>query len=157
MGYYEIMMIVRPDVEANDQEEALSGLTAVISKQGGTVSAVLDWRKRRLSYEINKVREGQYYLIYFSGDGSIISELEHYFRVTDAIIRYMVVAIDERDFEAAAQKAVVDTAVVGVPQEEEVATSEATETAAEGESEAEDLPTKVEPQGPATELENPEE
>jgi small subunit ribosomal protein S6 len=129
MGLYEIMMIIRPDLEANEQEETVSGLTAVIAKQGGTVSTVLDWRKRKLSYEINKLREGQYYLVYFSGDGAIIPELEHYFRVTDAVIRYMVVSVDEKDFDAAAEKAAAEAAAVDTLQDEEAVTAE-TETPA---------------------------
>ncbi|MBM4235078.1 MAG: 30S ribosomal protein S6 [Firmicutes bacterium] len=137
MGLYEIMMIIRTDLEANEQEEAVSGLTAVIAKQGGTVSTVLDWRKRKLSYEINKLREGQYYLVYFSGDGAIIPELEHYFRVTDAVIRYMVVAIDEKDFEAAADKAAAEAAAVDTLQEEEAVTEE-TEVLATGTDERTD-------------------
>lgn len=131
MGLYEIMMIIRPDLEANEQEETVSGLTAVIAKQGGTVSTVLDWRKRKLSYEINKLREGQYYLVYFSGDGAIIPELEHYFRVTDAVIRYMVVSVDEKDFDAAAEKAAAEAAAVDTLQDEEAVTAE-TETLAAG-------------------------
>ncbi len=181
MGLYEIMVIIRADLEANEQEEAVSGLTAVIAKQGGKVSTVLDWRKRKLAYEINKLREGQYYLVYFSGDGAIIPELEHYFRVTDAVIRYMIVTVDEKDFEAAAEKAAADAAAVDVLQEEEAVTAETeepaagtgeeadaedevaeekeTETAAEEEVEAEDAPAETEQQEveAETEEEKPEE
>lgn len=105
MGLYETMIILRPDLETEEQESVLSGFTAVVANHGGEVSTVLDWRKRRLAYEINKYREGHYYLIYFSGAGTIIPELEHYFKVTDAIIRNMVVSVEEKDFAAAAEKA----------------------------------------------------
>ncbi len=124
MGLYEIMMIIRPDLEADEQEEAVSGLTAVIAKHGGTVSTVLDWRKRKLTYEINKLREGHYYLVYFSGEGAIIPELEHYFRVTDAVIRYMVVSVDEKDYEAAAEKAAVEAAASDTLQGDEAVTAD---------------------------------
>lgn len=112
MGLYEIMLITRPDIEAEETEEALSSLTAVIAKHGGEASAVVDWRKRKLAYEINKHREGHYYLVYFSGEGTIIPELEHYFKVTDAIIRYIVVSVDEKDYAAAADKASAAAAAV---------------------------------------------
>ncbi len=181
MGLYEIMMIIRADLEANEQEETVSGLTAVIAKQGGTVSTVLDWRKRKLAYEINKLREGQYYLIYFSGDGAIIPELEHYFRVTDAVIRYMVVSVDEKDFEAAAEKAVAEAAAVDALQDEEAVATETeapaeevadeaviddqasaeqtTAADAEDETEAEDAPVETEQQEVEveTEEEKPEQ
>jgi small subunit ribosomal protein S6 len=125
MGLYEIMLILRPDIEAEEQEEALNGLTAVISKHGGDLSTVLDWRKRKLAYEINKHSEGHYHLVYFSGEGVIIPELEHYFRVTDAIIRYMVVSVDEKNYAAAAEKAAaaaanLETEAVSETQDETV-------------------------------------
>jgi small subunit ribosomal protein S6 len=103
--YYEIMLIIRTDIEAEEQQDVLAGLQAAITKEGGTVSATLDWHKRRLSYEIAKHREGQYYLIYFSGQGNIIPELEHYFKVTDGVLRYMIVSVEEADFNAAVDKA----------------------------------------------------
>jgi small subunit ribosomal protein S6 len=103
--YYEIMLIIRSDIEAEEQQEVLSGLNTAIAKEGGTVSTVLDWHKRRLSYEIAKHREGQYYLVYFSGQGNIIPELEHYFKVTDAVMRYMISSVEEADFNAAVDKA----------------------------------------------------
>jgi small subunit ribosomal protein S6 len=137
MGLYEIMVIIRSDIEANEQEEAVSGLTAVIDKQGGTVSTVLDWRKRKLAYEINKLREGHYYLVYFSGDGSVIPELEHYFRVTDAIIRYMIVSVEEKDFEAAAEKAAAEAAAVDVLEEEATVAAETEAPAADADTDAE--------------------
>ena len=108
MGYYEIMLIIRPDVEAEEQQTVLEDLKTAIAKEGGSLSTILDWRKRRLSYEIKKYKEGQYYLVYFSGEGNIIPEIEHYFRVTDEVLRYMIVSVSEEDFNSAAEKAVAD-------------------------------------------------
>lgn len=105
MELYEIMLIIRPDLEAEEREEVLSGLSSVIEKNNGKVETVLDWHKRRLAYEINKHVEGYYYLIYFNGPGTIIPETEHYFRVNDAIIRYMTVCTDEKILREAAEKA----------------------------------------------------
>lgn len=105
MELYEIMLIIRPDLEAEEREEVLSGLSSVIEKYNGKVETVLDWHKRRLAYEINKHVEGYYYLIYFNGPGTIIPETEHYFRVNDAVIRYMTVCTDEKELQAAVEKA----------------------------------------------------
>ncbi|MDW7739229.1 MAG: 30S ribosomal protein S6 [Bacillota bacterium] len=104
MELYEIMFIFRPDVEAEQQEEVINTLNEVIVKNQGEVKGVFDWRKRRLSYEINKHTEGHYYLLYFYGQGLIIPELEHFFKVTDEIIRFMVVRAEEEDFEAFAKE-----------------------------------------------------
>jgi small subunit ribosomal protein S6 len=131
MGIYEVMFIVRPDLETVEQEEAISGLQDAITKNHGTVGTVVDWRKRRLSYEIDKHIEGHYYIIYFSGEGTIIPEIEHYFRVTDAVIRYMVVRADEQEFEKAAEKAAAEAArAEEAAKEETVTVSEAEEPAA---------------------------
>jgi ribosomal protein S6 len=136
MGIYEVMFIVRPDLETVEHEEAISGLQDAITKNHGTVGTVVDWRKRRLSYEIDKHIEGHYYIIYFSGEGTIIPEIEHYFRVTDAVIRYMVVRADEQEFEKAAEKAAAEAAraeeaAVEAAMEETVATADAEEPEAE--------------------------
>ncbi len=105
MELYEAMIIISPELEKDDHQEVLDGLSSTITGNNGSVSTILDWRKRRLAYEIDKFLEGHYYLIYFSAEGSIIPEVEHYFRVTDEIIRFMVVRTDEKEFEAAAKKA----------------------------------------------------
>ncbi len=124
MKYYEIMLILRTDIEAEEQQEVLNGLQAAISKEGGTVSTILDWRKRRLAYEIDKHREGQYHLVYFSGQGTIIPELEHYFKVTDAVLRYLIASVEEADFNAAIDKAAA-AAAAAVASAEAIGAAEA--------------------------------
>jgi len=111
MLLYESMIIVSPDLAKEEHEAVLKDLTAVINKNDGTVDTILDWRKRRLAYEVDKkYQEGHYYLVYFSGKGTIIPEIEHFFRVTDSVIRYMVVRTDEHAFEEAARKAASEAA-----------------------------------------------
>jgi small subunit ribosomal protein S6 len=136
--YYEIMLIIRTDIEAEEQQEVLNGLQVAITKEGGTVSTVLDWHKRRLSYEIAKHREGQYYLVYFSGQGNIIPELEHFFKVTDAVIRYMIASVEEADFNAAVDKAAAAASAEAAKAAEavEVAEEPAQAEEAEGSEEA---------------------
>ena len=135
MELYEAMIIISPEVEKEEQEEVINGLSDVITKNGGSVDTILDWRKRRLAYEIDKHQEGYYYLVYFSAQGTIIPEIEHYFRVTDAVIRYMVVRTDEQEFESAAKKAVSEAAAAekaaaeaAAPDEETVEDDEVIET-----------------------------
>ena len=137
MELYEAMIIISPELEKDDHQEVLDGLSSAITKNNGSVSTVLDWRKRRLAYEIDKFQEGHYYLIYFSAEGTIIPEVEHYFRVTDEIIRFMVVRTDEQEFEAAAKKAASEAeAAAKKAAAEESAVAEES-AAAEGASEAE--------------------
>ncbi len=125
MELYEAMVIISPELEKDGHEEVINGLSATITKNEGTVSTILDWRKRRLAYEIDKkYLEGHYYLVYFSGKGTIIPEIEHYFRVTDTVVRYMVVRTDEQEFEAAAKKAAGEAAAAEKAAAEEAAPKE---------------------------------
>jgi len=95
MVNYELMFIVRPDITTEAEESVMAGLQATIRKLGGEVSKVDDWGKRKLAHEINKVNEGHYYVLFFTGSPEIISELEHFFRVNDEVVRFLVVREDE--------------------------------------------------------------
>jgi small subunit ribosomal protein S6 len=95
MANYETMFILRPELEAESEEELLTGMKGVIEKLGGAVTAVDDWGKRKLAYEISKVNEGHYYLLQFAGVHEIIPELEHFFKVNDEVIRFMVMREDQ--------------------------------------------------------------
>ncbi len=116
MGCYELMLIFRPDVETDDQSVTMEELKEAIIKNRGEVIGIKDWKRRRLAYEIDKHKEGHYYLVYFSGHGSIIPEVEHFFRVTDTIIRYMIVGIDKEEYEAGAGETSIVTEEKDVPE-----------------------------------------
>ncbi len=121
MGLYEIMFIVRPDLETEEHEEVLNGLQKTITENDGTVDKVTDWRRRRLAYEIDKHNEGHYYLVYFKGHGTIIPELEHFFKVNDAILRFLIGRVEEDYYEAAAaqEPEAEETLVPEQPEEED--------------------------------------
>lgn len=140
MELYETMLIIRPDIEAEEREEVLNGLSSTIEKNDGNVETVLDWHKRRLAYEINKHKEGYYYLIYFKGSGTIIPEIEHYFRVNDAFIRYLTVCSNEQELQSAAEKAAKDVEKIAEPAE---AGEPSADSSAAGESDS----VVVEPEG----------
>ncbi len=122
MGLYEIMLVLLPDMEAEEHEEILNNLKETIVKNDGTVGKVLNWQKRRLAYEIENQIEGHYYLVYFSGQGTIIPEIEHFFRVNDTVLRFIIVRIEEDEYESA----IVEEEEVVV--EEEVVEEETLET-----------------------------
>lgn len=101
MGLYEIMVIIRPDLETEEHEEVLKELESTISGNGGTTDKLVDWRKRRLAYEIDNDVEGHYYLLYFKGHGTIIPEIEHFFKVNDAVIRFLITSVEDDYYESA--------------------------------------------------------
>ena len=95
MAIYETMFILKPELENEIEEELVNNLQAVLKKLGGEIDKTDYWGKRKLAYEIDKFNEGHYYLMQFTGSHEIIPELEHFFRVNDAVIRFIIVREDE--------------------------------------------------------------
>ena len=77
------------------KQEIIEKYTALIQNNGGEVTKVDPWGKRRLAYEIDKIREGYYVLVEFNADVELPAELERNFRIADEIMRYMVVRVGE--------------------------------------------------------------
>lgn len=100
---YEVMYIAQPDTAEDDITKLNEAITSLVEKDGGTVSVVEGWGRRRMAYPINKKTEGFYVLLEIEGSGQEIAELERRFRVNDTIMRYMTVRVDE-DRKAADKK-----------------------------------------------------
>jgi small subunit ribosomal protein S6 len=100
---YEVMYIAQPDTTDDDIAKLNEAITNLVEKDGGTVSVVEGWGRRRMAYPINKKTEGYYVLLEIEGSGQEIAELERRFRVNDLIMRYMTVRVDE-DRKAADKK-----------------------------------------------------
>ena len=90
MNSYEMIVILKPNIEEDLKKEVLQRLYDVIN-ENGKLGEVDDWGIRKLAYEINHIKEGNYVLINFESDPSIIKELERRSQITDAIIKYLVV------------------------------------------------------------------
>ncbi len=91
MRAYEALYVMRPSYEEEAYKEFIEKYNALIQANGGEVTKVEPWGKRRLAYEIDKVREGYYVLVLFNGDSQLPAELERNFKINDEILRYMVV------------------------------------------------------------------
>ncbi len=104
MGAYETMFILNPGLEAEEEEGILTALEAVVKKQGGEIGTVDDWGLRRLSYEIDKIQEGHYFLVKFVAGKEMVPELEHFYRVTDAVIRYIIIREEKQACSPVDQK-----------------------------------------------------
>ena len=85
---YETVFIIDPAVE--DKTAVIEKFTAMIN-ENGKVENVDEWGNRKLAYEIKKNKEGYYVLINFEAEGSFVSELERVFRITDEVIKFIVV------------------------------------------------------------------
>lgn len=94
LNSYETIFII----DASLEEEAVKALqdkfTALIEKNG-TVESIDEWGKRRLAYEINDKTEGFYVLVNFKADSEFPKELDRQYRITDGILRTIIIRKDE--------------------------------------------------------------
>jgi small subunit ribosomal protein S6 len=95
MRTYEVMFIVRPDMADEDLEKLLSTLETQVSAAGGTVKNVERMGKRRLAYTVRKFHDGAYVLLTVEGAGPAIHELERRLRVTEPVIKFLTVRVDQ--------------------------------------------------------------
>jgi small subunit ribosomal protein S6 len=92
---YELMFIVRPDMADEDLEKLISTLETIVTSAAGSIKSVDRMGKRRLAYVVRKFREGVYILMTIEGAGSVVHELERRLRVTEPVIKFLTVRIDE--------------------------------------------------------------
>jgi len=92
---YELMFIVRPDMTEEDLDKLISTLSSVVPPSGGSVQKVDKMGKRRLAYTVRRFHEGIYVLMVVEGGGAVIHELERRLRVTEPVIKFLTVRIDE--------------------------------------------------------------
>lgn len=90
MRKYEVMYIIRPDVEQEAFQALVEKFNNVISN-GGEVIKTDVLGKRRLAYEINKIREGQYVLVQFAAPAEVVTELDRVMKIADEVIRVLIV------------------------------------------------------------------
>ena len=97
MRTYEILFIIRPDLPEEEIEGLVEPLKSVVMGAGGAVDKVDKWGKRRLAYRVGKYREGYYVLLQFStsNPAETIRELERRLRVSDSVVKFLTVRIDE--------------------------------------------------------------
>lgn len=95
MRPYELTFIVRPDVEAEILNAVVDRVKNLLTDGGGQVTEVNNWGRRQLAYPINKITEGQYFLLKAQLPAQMISGLERDLRLTEQILRFLVVRADE--------------------------------------------------------------
>ena len=95
MRIYEELFIVRPDAPEEEVDPFLEQMKGVVTNAGGTVDKVEKWGKRRLAYRVEKFKEGAYVLFQFSSGPETVKEFERRLRVSDLVIKFITVRIDE--------------------------------------------------------------
>ena len=92
-GKYETLFIVNPTL-GEEEVAAVAQMFQALVEKNGTVDKVEDWGKRRLAYAIEDLHEGYYTLIQFTSAPSFPAELDRVFKLTDGIMRSIIVALD---------------------------------------------------------------
>jgi small subunit ribosomal protein S6 len=95
MRVYEVLFIIAPNVEEGDIDTLITQLSDVATNQGARIAKIDRMGRRRLAYQIQKFNEGYYVVFTVEGTGAEIAEIERRMRVTDTIIRYITIRIDE--------------------------------------------------------------
>ncbi|WCK54510.1 30S ribosomal protein S6 [Aneurinibacillus sp. Ricciae_BoGa-3] len=96
MRKYEVMYILRPDLQEEAVKADVERFAAVITDNGGEMEKVNEQGKKRLAYEINDFREGYYVLMNFQSEPAAVNEMERLMKISDDVIRYLIVREDEK-------------------------------------------------------------
>ena len=94
MNKYELAVVVNAKLEDEERAATIERVKEYIARYGGTVTDVDDWGKKRLAYEIQKMREAYYYFIHFEADSTCPAEVESQIRIMENVIRYLCVRQD---------------------------------------------------------------
>lgn len=95
MKAYEILYIIRPDLDEEATTALVDRLSGLVASNGGDNLTVEKWGKRRLAYEIQDYKEGQYILMNFEGEGRTSQEIERVMKISDDVIRFLTVRKDD--------------------------------------------------------------
>ena len=91
MNKYELAVVVSAKIEDEDRAATIEKVKEYITRFGGTVTEVDEWGKRKLAYEIQKMKEAYYYFIAFEGGSECPGEVENHVRIMEPVIRYLCV------------------------------------------------------------------
>ena len=91
MNKYELAVVVSAKIEDDERTATIDKVKATIERFGGQITNVDDWGKRRLAYEVQKMKEAFYYFIQFDAESTTPVEVENRVRIMDNVIRYLCV------------------------------------------------------------------
>lgn len=103
---YETTFIVNASLDDPQVETVIGRVQETITKNGGSVSAVNKWGRKRLSYPINKKTNGFYVNLEFEATGTVIAPLERSFQLDEMVLRHLTIVLDRRAITARAAAAV---------------------------------------------------
>jgi small subunit ribosomal protein S6 len=104
---YEGMFVMPQTLVREDKDAAFEIIKSIIGKFDGKIEDIDVWQERALAYEINHVRNATFILTYFTADASVISKIERTIRITDEILRALIV-VPEKEVDLAEVRKLVD-------------------------------------------------
>lgn len=105
MALYELVFIVRPDVAASQVETLAKKYAEVITGKGGKIIKTENWGLKSLAYRVKKHRKGYYTMLGFEGNGEMIKEVERQMRISDDVIRFLTINVEDLTEEPSVQMA----------------------------------------------------
>lgn len=100
MRYYEMIIIVHPNVAEEELSLVIDKISAVIKQHQGEVIKVDQWGKRKCAHKIDKCQKGYYFVLYFTANPALLTEIEKTLRYDEKILRYQTVKIEKEKIEA---------------------------------------------------------
>lgn len=95
MSKYELAVVVSAKIEDDERAAVVDKCKVLIERFGGTVTNVDDWGKKRMAYEVQKMKDAFYYFIQFDAETSAPVEIENRIRIMDNVLRFLIVKQDE--------------------------------------------------------------
>jgi small subunit ribosomal protein S6 len=92
---YELVYVVSPDATDDQVTEVHTQVESIVQRMNGQLEKTDNWGRRKLAYEIGRHKEGTYVLEVINGDGELMKEIDRRLKVTDLVIRHLVVRVDE--------------------------------------------------------------
>lgn len=94
---YEVMFILRPDVAEEDVDKLIAGFNTTVTNGGGSIKTIDKMGRRKLAYMVRKFNDGNYVLLHLDADGAVVAELERRLRVSEPVIKFLTVRMDEEE------------------------------------------------------------
>jgi small subunit ribosomal protein S6 len=93
---YDLIFICRPDTPEAEIDKVIATIEHAATEKGGKIESVAKWGRKRLAYRVQKLREGYYvYMVLKSSHGEVVKELERRLKVSDPVMKYLTVRLDE--------------------------------------------------------------
>ncbi|WP_291952865.1 30S ribosomal protein S6 [Campylobacter sp.] len=96
MKHYEVLFILKPTLTEEEVSAKLDFVKEVLVKNGAQIETIVEMGTRKLAYKIKKYERGTYFVIYFKAPTNLISELERILRITEEILRFLIVKYENK-------------------------------------------------------------